>query len=245
LIYAVMIVGEGEVDRYLDSVVARVMRWADKLHIALAPNADAERHVTFVDSVQYLRVSADENEAMAKNDAWLDMAHAFAPTEEDLIAFVKPTEVILDGEAVRAAAREYPGLALRVKLVHLWDEDHIRIDGAWEPSDETVFVPFKRGASYPDYRLRCGRLPTYHFQHPYHGIPVSYMLDYDMMSFRDKIRKNEWFERVGGADFWSIDHIQSIQRTPTLRIWRKGGLLNAKEDDGRRDTGSVEPVRRG
>jgi hypothetical protein len=242
-----MIVGEGEADRYLDPVVDRVMRWADKLHIALAPNARAEgteiMAAGIVDHVSYLRISADENEAMAKNEAWLETVHAFKPTEDDLIAFVKPTEAILDADAVRAAAKEYPGLALRVRLVHMWDEDHIRIDGSWEPKDETVFVPFKSGASYPDYRLRCGRLPSYHYQSPYHGVPVSYMLDYDMMTFRDKVRKNEWFEKVGGADFWPIDHIQSIQRTPTLRIWKKGGLLNAREVDGPRDTGSVGAVR--
>ena len=244
MIYAVMIVGEGEADRYLEPVVERVMRWADRLHIALAPNArDEEKAVEGVDSIAYLRVSADENDAMAKNDAWLDMVHAFTPTEDDLIAVVKPTEVILDASAVRVSAKKYPGLSLRMTLAHLWDEDHVRIDGAWSPVDETVFVPFKRGASYPDYRLRSGRLPTYHFKHPYQGVPVSYMLDYDMMSFADKLRKHEWYERVGGSDFWSIDHIQSIQRTPTIRTWKKGGLLNVGEVDRRRDSGSVGVVR--
>jgi hypothetical protein len=231
MIYAVMIVGEGEAKRYLEPVLDRVARWADGIHIALEPDAHEEEMVLGgVDSMEYLRVSADENEGMAKTDAWTDAVHAFHPTTDDLIAFVKPTEVILDADAIRMSAKEYPGLALRVRLVHLWDSDHIRVDGSWAPKDETVFLPFKRGASYPDYRLRAGRLPTYHFNFPYHGVPASYMLDYDMMSFDDKLRKWDWFERVGGADFFSIDHITSIKRTPTLRTWKKGGVLNVGAD---------------
>jgi len=225
-----MIVGPGEVERYLDPVVDRVLRWADGLHLALEPGAREEEMSFFnVDSIAYLKVSADENESMAKDEAWRDAVNAFCPTEDDLMAFVKPTEVILDPDAVRMAAREHAGLALRVRLCHLWDEDHIRVDGSWEPKDETVFLPFRRGGSYPDYRLRAGRLPTYHFDFPYHGVSVTYMLDYDMMSFEDKLAKWEWFERVGASDFFSIDHIQSIQRTPTLRSWRKGGVLHVGE----------------
>jgi len=204
LIYAIMIVGPGEVERYLDPVVDRVLRWADGLHLALEPGAREEEMSFFnVDSIAYLKVSADENESMAKDEAWRDAVNAFCPTEDDLMAFVKPTEVILDPDAVRMAAREH--------------------------KDETVFLPFRRGGSYPDYRLRAGRLPTYHFDFPYHGVSVTYMLDYDMMSFEDKLAKWEWFERVGASDFFSIDHIQSIQRTPTLRSWRKGGVLHVGE----------------
>jgi hypothetical protein len=231
-----MIVGKGESDRYLDPVLDRVMRWADKVHVALEPDAREEgMNVTFADSVQYLRVSADENDAMAKDQAWVDAVHAFQPNDDDHMAVIKSTEVVLDPDAIRKTAREYPDRALRVRLCHLWDEDHIRIDGAWEPTDETMFVPYRREGSYPDYRLRAGRLPTYHFSFPYVGVPVTYVLDYDMMSFDDKLRKHEWYERVGGTDFWSIDHIQSIQRTPTLRIWKKGGVLNVGETVRRGD----------
>lgn len=233
MIYAVMIVGLGEAERYLDPVVDRVLRWANGLHVALEPGAREEEAVlSGVDSMAYLQVSTDENDSMAKGDAWQDAVHAFRPNKDDLMAFVKPTEVILDPDAVRMAAKEYPGLALRVRLCHLWDEDHIRVDGSWEPKEETVFLPFRHGSSYPDYRLRAGRLPTYHFNFPYHGVPVTYMLDYDMMSFEDKLAKWEWFERVGGSDFYSMDHIQSIQRTPTLKTWKKGGVLNVGETNG-------------
>ena len=227
MIYAVMIVGPGEAERYLEPVVERVMRWADGLHVALEPNAyDEERMLSGVDSFAYLRVSADENEGMAKTDAWTDAANAFHPTADDIMAFVKPTEVILDPDAVRMAAREHPGLGLKVRLCHMWDQDHIRIDGSWEPKDETIMVPYARGGSYPDYRLRAGRLPTYHYKMQTHGVPMSFMLDYDMMSFDDKLAKWDWFDRVGASDFFSIDHITSIQRTPTLRTWKKGGVLN-------------------
>jgi hypothetical protein len=222
-----MIVGPGEAERYLEPVVERVLRWADGLHIALEPDSyEEEKVLGGIDSMGYLRVSADENDGMAKTDAWTDAVNVFRPSDDDLMAFVKPTEVILDPDAVRMAAKEHPNLALKCRLCHMWDEDHIRIDGSWEPKDETVFVPFKRGGSYPDYRLRAGRLPTYHFNFQTHGVPMSYMLDYDMMSFDDKLAKWDWFERVGGSDFFSIDHITSIKRTPTLRTWKKGGVLN-------------------
>lgn len=237
-----MIVGEGEAERYLDPVLDRVTRWADKVHIALEPDAKSEEFDfvgEYADSITYLRVSSQENDGMAKNQAWIDAAQYFHPTEDDHIAVVKPTEVILDPDAVRKASKEYPGKALRVRLCHLWDEDHIRIDGAWAPQDETMFIPFVHGASYPDHRLRAGRLPMYHHNVPYAGVPVTYALDYDMMSFEDKLRKHEWYETVQGSDFWSVDHIQSIQRTPELRIWKRGGVLNVGEADRRGNTRTV------
>jgi len=238
-----MIVGKGEAERYLEPVLERVYRWADGIHIALEPEAREEAMLLGdVESVSYLRISQDENEGMAKTDAWRDMAAKFHPTESDHIALIKPTEVLLDPDLVRKVAKENTDKALRVRVFHLWDPDHIRVDGAWEPKDETMFIPFRRGASYPDYRLRAGRLPTYHFGFPYVGVPASALLDYDMMSFQDKIRKYDWYERVGGTDFWSFDHIQSIQRTPTLRIWKKGGVLNVGEIDRRRNPSPAEPV---
>jgi hypothetical protein len=90
------------------------------------------------------------------------------------------------------------------------------------------FLPFVRGAKYADYRLRVGRFPTYHFAHPQHASPVTDVLDYDMLTLRDKLAKKDWFATVGGEEFYSIDHVQSIGRTPTLRPWTKGGVLNVE-----------------
>jgi hypothetical protein len=222
-----MVVGPGEAERYLEPVVERLYRWADGVHIAFEPDTrDEEIMLSGIDSTSYVHVSSDENDGMVKTEAWLAACNSFHPEDSDLMAVVKPTEVILDPDAVRMAAKEYPGLGLRVVLCHMWDSDHIRVDGSWEPHDETVFVPYARGGSYPDYRLRAGRLPSYHFKAQTHGVPVSYMLDYDMMTFDDKLAKWDWFKKVGGSDFFSIDHITSIQRTPTLRTWKKGGVLN-------------------
>ncbi len=235
MIYAIMIVGPDEADRYLGAVVERTARWADRIYVALEPDCPEtilEHLGPFVDSFAVLRCSANENEGMAKNEAWAAMQSEFQPTEADLIAFVKPTEVIMNPDALRKAAREYPGVALTVRVCHLWDSEHIRIDGAWEPKDETFCVPWTTGASYPDYRLRVARLPMYHCNVPTHGVPVSSLLDHDMMSFDDKLRKWDWFDRVGASDFYSIDHVTSIKREPTLRVWKKGGVLNA----GQRET---------
>jgi hypothetical protein len=234
MIYAIMIVGPDEADRYLSAVMERTARWADRIHVALEPGCgtdDFEIVSEYAESVQYLKISAAENEGMAKNEAWLDMQHAFQPQDVDLIAFVKPTEVVMNPEAIRKAAREYLGFALTVRVFHLWDSEHIRIDGAWHPKDELLCVPWRRGASYPDYRLRVGRLPTYHFNAPTHGVPVTELLDHDMMTFDDKLRKWDWFEAVGASDFYSIDHVTSIKRSPTLRIWKKGGVLNARRQE--------------
>jgi len=232
MIYALMIVGEGEAGRYLDPVLDRVMRWADGLHVAFSPNAGTNERILvseYTESVSNLKCSADENEGMAKNHAWEAMVYTLRPTTDDVIAVVKTTEVMLDPEQIRAAVKAFPGMALSATINHLWDVDAIRIDGSWAPEPEAFIVPFKAGATYPDYRLRVGRLPTYHFTQPLHDVPVTDVLDYDMLTLRDKLRKWEWFERVGGSDFYSIDHIQSIRRTPTLRRWSKGGVLNVGE----------------
>lgn len=229
MIYATMIVGSKELDRYLAPVLERVARWADGIFIAFEPNASVD--ISGADHTGTLAVSTDENDGMAKNEAWTLTANAFRPTEADLMAFVKPTEIIQDPGAVRMAAKEFPESSLAVTLCHLWDEDHIRVDGSWHPKEETVLLPYRRGASYPDLRLRAGRLPSYHHDFPTCGIPVSPMLDYDVMSFNDKLAKLEWLDRVG-AEFYPIDHIQSIRRTPTLRAWRKGGVLHVGETLG-------------
>lgn len=228
MIYAIMIVGDGEAERYLRPVLERVLGWADGIYVGIEPGtSSAEMAIVseFADAWGELKCSASENEGMAKTQAWLDMAHALRPTTEDLISFIKPTEVLLNYEAIRHAA--VPGFGMLATVNHLWDSDHIRIDGSWAPRDELMFIPYVANASYADYRLRVGRFPTYHYKVRYNGVPVSDVLDYDMMTFKDKIRKWDWFDRVGALDFFSIDHITSMNRTPTLRTWKKGGILNA------------------
>lgn len=232
MIVALMIVGEGEANRYLHPVLDRVARWADVIHVALEPEAGGRERRIASDyaSTSFLKCSTDENEGMAKNQAWVDMAQHSQPSPGDLVSFVKPTEVVLSPEAVRGAAKVYTGLALNATINHMWDVQHIRVDGSWAPADEMYFLPFRRGARYPDYRLHVGRLPTYNFGHPEHASPVTEVLDYDMLSLKDKVAKAEWFERVGAEEFYSIDHMQSISRTPMLQPWTKGGILSVERD---------------
>lgn len=233
MIYGIVIVPPGEADRYLGLVLSHALRWVDQLHVALEPEVtdhDIEVSLEWASSYSKLRCSASANDGMAKTDAWLDMAHSFTPTEDDCIAVIKPTEVFLDPKSIQQAVKAFPGSALQAKIYHLWDSDHVRVDGDWQPRLETVIVPWRRGGSYPDYRLRAGRLPTYHFTVPMRGIPMSDVLDYDMLSFKDKLRKWEWFERVGAQDFYSYDHINSIRRTPMLRTWKKGGIFVGEPD---------------
>lgn len=228
MIHAVMIVGRGEAERYLGFTLERATRWADKVHVALEPEVGANERALaaqWADSVSELKSSASSNDAMAKDQAWLDATHAFRPTEGDYFAVIKPTETVQDPTAVRATIKEFPGQAYQFKLYHLWDEDHVRVDGDWGPKLETFIVPWVRGASYPDQRMRAGRLPTYHFNVPVWGLSVSDALDYDMMLFEDKLKKWEWFQMSGASGFYSFDHINSIRRTPELHTWKKGGVL--------------------
>lgn len=234
MIHAIVIAGADDVDRYLSPVLERAGWWADNIHLAMEP--DLAELPGFIASPDYststLNVSLSENEGMAKDQAWREAVAVFQPAEDDLLTVLKPTEIVLEADSVRGAAKQHPGLALSVRLSHVWEEGFIRTDGGWAPTVETMFVPFRRGGHYPDLRLRAGRLPTYHFAVALHDVPVSDMLDYDMMTFSDKVKKHQWFERVGGEDFWSPDHIRSIQRRPHLELWKRGGLLNVGETDG-------------
>lgn len=229
MIYGLMIVGEGEAKRYLEPCLDRALRWADELHVAFEPDAGNNERILvsqFTNNMSNLRCSADENEGMAKNHAWDSMVYSLRPNTGDSIGVIKPTEVVLNPDALRKTVKSHPDMALNVTINHLWDNEEIRIDGSWAPHNEIFIVPWKAGATYPDYRLRVGRLPTYHFTQHALDEPVSDVLDYDMLTLKDKIRKWEWFDKVGAGDFFSIDHIQSIKRNPTLRRWQKGGVLH-------------------
>jgi len=228
LIYGVMIISPEESKRYLSFTLERATRWADKMYVGLEPGCTDEDMAivkSWADAYSDLRCSMSENDSMAKNQAWLDASHLLQIQEDDHVVVIKATETIQDPAALRKAVKEKPELAHQCKLYHLWDEHHVRIDGDWAPKLETFVVPWRRGASYPDYRLRSGRLPSYHFNVPLKALPVSDVVDYDMVSFQDKIRKWEWFERVDAQGFYSYDHINSIRRVPTLRTWKKGGII--------------------
>ena len=229
MIYAIMIVGEGEAGRYLSVALERAARWADGVHVALEPGVtDAERAIVeeWGDSSSELKFTAHSNEAMAKDQAWLDATHAFGPVDgEDYFGVIKPTETILDPTVVRKTIKEFPGQAYQCKLYHLWDSQHVRVDGDWSARLETFIIPWRRGGAYPDIRMRAGRLPEYHFNVPLRGVSMSDVVDYDMMTFADKLKKWEWFVESGANGFYSEDHIQSIKRVPELRTWRKGGIV--------------------
>lgn len=228
MIYAVMIVGKGEAERYLDFTLERAARWADGIHVAFEPEvteADRQAVKAWTTSTSELKCSASANDAMAKDQAWLDATHSFRPTEEDYFGVIKNTETIQDPASLLKAVKDFPQRAYQCKLYHLWDDDHVRVDGDWGPKLETFIIPWRRGASYPDQRMRAGRLPSYHFNVTTIGISVSDVLDYDMMMFEDKLKKWEWFQMSGASGFYSLDHINSIKRTPELRTWKKGGVL--------------------
>ena len=139
MIYAVMIVGQGEAGRYLGFTLERATRWADKVHVALEPDVGPEElalAAQWADSTSELKCTASSNDSMAKDQAWLGATHAFRPTEDDYFAIIKPTETVQDPAAVRQAVKEFPGQAYQFKLYHLWDEDHVRVDGDWGPKLE-------------------------------------------------------------------------------------------------------------
>ncbi len=233
MIYALLIVSEGDGERYLNPVLDRASRWSDGIYVALEPRAGLlERELAdkWAGAYGYLKMSCDENDGMCKTNAWHDMSNALHPTVNDHVAVVKPTEVFQNPDAIRKAVKENPGYAFTGTVNHMWDMNHIRVDGSWAPKDEIVLIPWSRGASYPDFRLRAGRLPSYQFNLPSHGIPVTQVIDYDMMTFDDKLRKWNWFQTVDASGFYSPDHITSIKRHPKIRAWRDGGVLHVGEN---------------
>jgi len=228
-IIAHMVVGPGEADRFLTTVLSRVADWADVTHVALDPMAgDSERIAATIDSNYVTRVEAPsfvEHEGRFREAAWRQMEEVVEPELGDYIVCIDADEIIADATALRKAVKEYPGMRLGVTFHHMWNGTHYRVDGQWRPHLAHIIIPFQFNAHHVDRALASGREPSYAQNVPMHGQPVSDILHLGYVRDEDKQMKYDRYMALDGGKYHSNAHIKSIIMTPSLERWSKGGLF--------------------
>jgi len=230
VIIAHMVVGPGEAERYLDPVLARVSEVADVIHVALDPFATPhEKNVALIwaDAVTHTpEPGFKEHEGLYRSRAWMDMEQSVGPEAGDTILLIDADEYIHDPEAVRKAGKEFPGQRLGFTFYHMWGNGTYRVDGGWAPHVAWILVPYRKGGKHADRKMACGREPMYAQNEIQHGIPVSDILHYGYYDDADKQAKYVRYSTLDGGKFHSNTHIQSILYPPSLKPWKKGGMLN-------------------
>jgi hypothetical protein len=228
-IIAHMVVGPGEADRFLATVLERVSDWADIVHVALdlvaTDNEDmASRKAA--DYVTRLSTTFVEHEGRFREEAWHQMEDVVQPELGDYIVCIDADEIIHDAAAVRKGIKEFPGKRLGVTFHHMWNGTHYRVDGQWRPHVAYIIIPYRFQGHHADRLMASGREPTYAQNVPVHGHPVSDILHLGYLRDEDKRMKHDRYMLLDGGKFHSNAHIQSIMMTPSLERWAKGGLLD-------------------
>ena len=159
-----MVVGPGEVDRYLFQVIDRAYLWADEIHVALDADAgdpEIDLVMTAVDAWQQMPLRWRDHEGKFRQAAWESMVEAVHPTDEDFILVFDADEVIQDYDMVQKAAKMYPGQRIGFTFHEMWSPTHYRVDRRWRPYPAWIMFPFRHGGRFVDKALACGREPSY------------------------------------------------------------------------------------
>ena len=224
-----MVVGPGEADRFLGTVLGRANDWADVMHVALdltANNDDEHVSRSRADYVTRTVNTFTTHEGKFRQEAWHQMEEAVEPELGDYIVCIDADEIIHNAPAVRKAIREFPGKRLGVTFHHMWDGTHYRVDGQWRPHVAHIIIPYQFYGHHVDRAMACGREPTYAQTIAMHGMPVSDILHLGYLRDEDKQMKYDRYMALDGGKFHSNAHIQSIIMKPSLERWTKGGLLD-------------------
>jgi hypothetical protein len=229
VIFAHMIVGPGEADRYLTQVLGRLHSWADAVFVALDREAgEAELEITqaYADGWGFTKQTWEDHEGRFRQEAWEMMVNGMNPSPQDHIMLIDADEVIHEYDMVKEGVRNYPNMRLGFQFHEMWGPTQYRIDGHWKPYNAWVLIPFQHGGRFKDRALACGREPTYAFRVPMMGTPIAKLLHYGYARPRDRRAKYDRYQRLDGGKYHSPSHLESILHTPSLETWTKGGLLD-------------------
>ena len=226
-VFCHMVVGPGEADRYLSSVLDRCLLWADVVHVTLDSRAGSEEQDIVslrADMWERLSISWEDHEGRFRGEAWR-MLELSDIEPGDFVVCLDADEVIVENAIVKPAAKEFPGHVVPFRFHEMWTSNLYRTDGHWKPYPGGIMFPYMKNGYFQDKAVACGREPTYATLLPRAKI-VGNVLHYGYATDADRHAKYERYMRIDGGKYHSLTHLQSIASTnPTLESWNKGGLL--------------------
>jgi hypothetical protein len=235
-IIAHMVVGPGEASRYLDVVLERAKYWADELIIAIdsAESVEAlakeEQIVSeHADAYYFLANKWATHEGRCRQEAWNSMVSVSQPTEDDYIFLIDADEVVVEHQHIRGAVVQHHGKRLGFTFRHMWTPKEYRVDRLWAPTTAWVLIPFRKGGTFRDRPIACGREPTYADNIPRLDRSVGTILHYGYMLDADKESKFRRYMTLDGGQYHNREHLRSILWPPSLEQWEGGGLIHVEE----------------
>jgi len=113
---------------------------------------------------------------------------------------------------------------INIEFIHMWNEDHFRIDKLWKPTGSSRLFKYKEGGKFTGRALACGSEPTYvgeavrRRRYMFHSGLVMQHLGY--VRDEDKQAKYDRYMELDKGKFHNIDHLKSIlDPNPTLAKW--------------------------
>jgi hypothetical protein len=252
---ASMMVGPGELHRYLSIAVEHAASYCDEVRIRWEGLIDADTTFPGADGLAPISILARRestfygHEGRARQEL-LDWTLEANPTH---VLAIDADELVADPSAVRAACERGGAGAYHLCMQEVWnarpDGLDLRMDGGWGEGDVPIlWEPGRlRGPLVlPDRALACGRTPT-----ALNGVPrlhsCSAILHFGWANRAERAARYQRYVIHDGGRFHAKAHLDSIMygddRVETLTRawpdalapWKRRILAKATPDDPRQD----------
>lgn len=219
---AAMMVGPGELDRYLPVTVPALLAFCDEVVIRCEGEAERDYLDTLDVAFSFADPSFFAHEGRARQEL-LDYTLAFDPTH---VLAVDADELATDPAAVRAACEtDAPG-PWTLGMEEVWEacDDRlcIREDGGWRTHEVPCLwrvPPGTDGLRIADRALACGRVPESVDAQARAGAAVSTGSSLLHLGWANASERQARYERYAthdGGRFHASAHLQSIMWPPDL-----------------------------
>lgn len=212
---ASVMVGPGELGRYLDLCVKDLSRYCDEI----VCRVEADDEAAWLEAHGAVVVRADrpmfEHEGRARQQL-LDATLAHEPTH---VLTIDADEFVTDGPRLRAFAKQNPHPVMTGVMTEVWrafpDCLCVREDGGWWPHPVTLVwkVPTEgQTLRIQDRQLACGREPVYirdvgRFNSGPSGVSI---LHFGWANESERAARIRRYEISDGGRFHANSHLQSI-----------------------------------
>jgi hypothetical protein len=220
-IAGMMVVGAGEADRYLKTVMDRTMPLVDRMFIwGVSPDTKTEKLIESYSNVEYHRCDGYAWAEFQPQIKYTLLTRYILPYSPDWIVALDSDE-IFDKRVTREVLEMMTlrgEIAFTFYCVHLYDdENHYRNDGAWGGFRNVRF--WKPIYEIPQYwsaqKLHCGLAPRYAYA--YAGDSEFYFKHYGYLGREDRKKKAERYKKHDpGYIYMSPKYYDTILTEPEL-----------------------------
>lgn len=219
-----------EIDRYLKQVINNLFLFCDKLIIIDDKSDDKTfEYLSFlikinkVASEKIILYQMDkptfiEDELKIRLTLW-DKIKEIA-TEKDWILISDADEIISQkyhNQIRELISKNQNFTSIAMKLYNMWDDNHYRIDGAWNPNDiKRRLFKFKKSDIWLfDRKISCGEVPKYVWQESVYLSDIK-LKHLAYMKEEDRIKKHKFYMRWADGNSHARYHLESIIQKPVL-----------------------------